>query len=69
MLLAAASVVSCGGHSESWQFGYDNADSAVRKVSLGVAEETACRSISGIGDRDRNEVVQGCLAALDEASG
>ncbi len=72
VVVTAGSAVGCGGHSESWQYGYDNAGPAAQLVSAGVAEESACRSISGVGDAgrelDRNEVVSGCLAALADAS-
>lgn len=72
-LLVGAAVTACGGHSESWQYGYDNAGAARQMVGAGVDEESACRSIAGVGQtpdgHDSAEVIQGCLAALADASG
>lgn len=68
-----AVLTACGGHSESWQYGYDNAGPAVQMVGAGVDEESACRSTPGIGqpsgDLNSSEVVAGCLAAIAETSG
>lgn len=75
-VLAATIVVltGCGdSRSQSWQYGYDNADPAVQMVTLGVDADSACRSVPEIGkpegDLNRTEVLQGCLAALADAAG
>ncbi|MGK2881309.1 MAG: hypothetical protein ACSLE6_11110 [Mycobacterium sp.] len=65
---------ACGAErSESWQFGHDNADAAISMVMAGVSDESACRSMSGDAeggvDLNRAEVIQGCLAAVQEGAG
>lgn len=69
VLICALVLTGCGEtHSESWQYGYDHAESAARLTTSGLSNEDACRSIiqrGGDADGlDRNDIVAGCLAAL-----
>lgn len=60
--------VGCG-HSSSWQYGYDHSGSAGSLIQMNVPEDSACRSVAGLGTRfdsklDYDEVMEGCFAGL-----
>jgi hypothetical protein len=57
------------GHSKSWQYGHDHSGDAATMTKLAVSEDSACRSIAGLGTDfdsklDYNDIMDGCLAGL-----
>jgi hypothetical protein len=70
----AALVVACGsGHSKSWQYGYDHADSAITTMESGVSAKFACGATMELAvllddHLVRAEVVEGCVQGVADAA-
>jgi len=61
----------CGGHNESWEYGYRHADDAAKMAHIGWGEGSSCRGVAGFatedgGDLVYSEIVEGCLAGLKD---
>jgi hypothetical protein len=44
-----AAITGLTGHSDSWHYGHDHADLAAGLIGESISEQSACRSVAGIG--------------------
>jgi len=71
LIAVAVTVSGCGGHSKSWEYGYNHTGDAVPMTWTGASYESGCNVVSTqgkvifVGDiYDQAEAIEGCMAGL-----
>jgi len=71
--LCLSTLIACGGHSKSWQYGYQNADWAIKFQEHNVSVKFACSAAASafMSDEphlDRGEFIAGCTQGVNDAT-
>ncbi len=71
--LCLSALISCAGHSKSWQYGYQNADWAIKFQEHNVSVKFACTSAASAfmidePHLDRDELIAGCVQGVKDAA-